>query len=160
MGERINSAAKGRAAERDVVTYLKAQGWPDARRSVATGFSNGVTESQDVGDILGVPGFCLQVKNMARRLEGKLLLDVWQETQRQAAELTRLSGVYATPVIVEKRAGQAFVSRWWLHMASRSYVRMLTGRWQLVTALHLVRVEVGDVIGDLRAWSGEIERDE
>lgn len=156
MGTRINGAVKGKTAERDVANYLKAHGIETARRSVSTG----TIHTPDRGDIDGVPGFAIQVKNMARRLEGKLLADVWQDVTRQAvamAEQTRT--VSACPVIIEKRASTADVGCWWLHMSGPVYTRMMTGRWWWFGPRHhLVRVEVGDVIGDWVAWVREIER--
>ena len=154
---RINSRAKGLQAERDLANYLKANGLTEARRSVATGHA----ALADSGDIAGVPGFAIQSKNLARRLEGKLLTDTWHATVRQAAELSRQQhGDDVRPIIIEKRAGTKDVGRWWLHTDSGIYIRMITGRWQWTgsSSSHLVRVEVGDVIGDWVAWVREIER--
>lgn len=158
MGARINGRTKGLTAERAVARYFVEHGRPDAKRSVAAGWSNGTTESGDVGDIIGVPGFAIQVKNLARRLEGKLLVDTWREATRQAFNLGKLTGRYENALIVEKRAGSADPGRWWLHTSSGIYTHMLIGRPTLVLNFHLVRVELGDVIGDLVAWSKEIER--
>lgn len=158
MTARINSRAKGLTAERAVARYFVEHGRPDAKRSVATGWSNGTTESSDVGDIIGVPGFAVQVKSLARRLEGKLLADTWREATAQAGALSTLTRIVCTPLIIEKRSGSADVGRWWLHTSSGIYARILLGRPALVLNLHLVRVELGDVIGDLVAWSKEIER--
>lgn len=154
----VNGRTKGLTAERAVANYLKAQGWPDAKRSVATGWSNGSTESGDIGDILGVPGFAVQVKNLKGGLTGKALDDVYQEALAQAVSLARITGRDSAAIIIEKRAGTADVGRWWAHLSNRVYLRALTGRWQFTTRHHLVRVQLGDVIGDLRLWSAEVER--
>lgn len=153
----VNGRTKGLTAERAVANYFKAQGWPDAKRSVATGWSNSSTESGDVGDILGVPGFAVQVKNLKSGLTGKALDDVYQEALAQAVSLTRLTGRDSAAIIIEKRAGTADVGRWWAHLSNRTYLRMLTGRWQFTAGHHLVRVQLCDVIGDLRLWSAEVE---
>lgn len=150
----VNGRTKGLTAERDLANYLKAQGWPEARRSVVTG----TFARQDSGDIEGLPGLCVQVKNLATGLSGKLLHATWHQTQAQAEELTRQRGHWCAPLIVEKRAGSADPGRWWCHLSSRFYVRVITGRWMLVTNLHLVRVELGDIVTDLRLWSTEIEQ--
>lgn len=152
----VNSRNKGLTAERAVANYLKDNGFPDARRSVATGWSTANSQLPDRGDIDGVRGLAIQVKNLARRLEGKLLIDTWRATVAQAAEMTRQTGAAHRPIIIEKRAGSADVGRWWLHTDTGILVRMLTGRWQWVGPnFCLVRVEVGDVINDLRIWSNE-----
>lgn len=146
----VNSRTKGIKGELDVVKYLRSfPEWPTARRSVAAGWSNGTTEHQDEGDLVGTPGLCFQVKNLARPLTGKLLTETWRETVAQAMSGNR------HPIIIEKRAGCADVGRWWTHLSSRFYVELLTGSRQLVLTDHLVRVELGDIIGDLRMWSRE-----
>jgi hypothetical protein len=157
LKRRINGRTKGLQAERDVANYLKAHGLTEARRSVVTGHAT----LADAGDIAGVPGFAIQVKNLARRLEGKLLADTWAETCTQATELgiQQRSGTVMRPVIIEKRVGSADVGRWWLHTDVGILVRMTTGVWRWSpSAAALVRIEVGDVIGDWVAWIREIER--
>jgi hypothetical protein len=149
----VNSRDKGAKGERDAAGYFRAFGppWQDARRLVAAGWSNGSTSSPDRGDLTGLPGLCVQVKNMARRLEGKLLADVWAQTCAQA----RAAGDNPMPLILEKRTGCADVCRWWLWLNTDSYVRLVTGRWGWVAHPHLVRVELGDLVDDLRLYSLE-----
>ena len=50
---------KGNAAERAVVDYLRRHGYPQARRTQAG-------TRGDIGDIDGVPGVAIEVKNHAR----------------------------------------------------------------------------------------------
>ena len=143
-----NSRAIGVQGERDVAKYFRQfPEWPKARRLVAAGWRNGSTEHQDEGDLAGVDPFCLQVKRLSRPLTGKLLTDVWDATCTQAMAGNR------HPIIIERRAGHAEVGRWWAHLSSRLYVTVLTGREQLVLSEHLVRVELGDLIHDLRQWA-------
>lgn len=54
---------KGAQFETDVAAYLKHNGFPDAERRVMGG-------SLDRGDIAGVPGWCLELKNLASVAEG------------------------------------------------------------------------------------------
>lgn len=144
----VNSRAKGIKGERDVALYFRQfPEWPKARRLVAAGWRNGSTEHQDEGDLAGVEPFCIQAKNLARPLTGQLLINTWRETCAQAVAGNR------HPIIIEKRAGSADVGRWWAHLSSRFYVALLLGREHLVFSDHLVRVELGDVIGDLRQWA-------
>jgi len=49
--------AKGSQFEREVVGYLKANGFPYAERHYGAG------RPEDVGDIDGIPGWTLEVKN-------------------------------------------------------------------------------------------------
>lgn len=141
----VNSRAKGLTAERTAANYFRRfPEWPNARRSVAAGWSTTTTEHQDEGDLIGVNPLCVQVKNLARPLAGKLLADVWLETCAQALTDNR------EPVILEKRSGHADPASWWLHLAGRFYVELVTGRRQFMTSNHLVRVELGHVVDDLR----------
>lgn len=48
---------KGSRCEREVVEYLRGNGFPDAARAYGAG------RADDHGDILGVPDFTLQVRN-------------------------------------------------------------------------------------------------
>lgn len=50
---------KGAQAERDLVSWLRGHGWPHARRYLAG-------DGRQPGDIDGVPGACLEVKNAER----------------------------------------------------------------------------------------------
>lgn len=150
----VNSRTKGiQQGEQPAARYFKSQGppWQDARRSVAAGWSNATTEFQDTGDLTGLPGLCVQVKALKKPLVGKELADVFAETERQAAA----SGPGVVPLILEKRAGTTDVGRWWLWLTSDVYVRLVTDRWVWLPEPHLVRVELGAVIGDLRSFSIE-----
>lgn len=150
---KINSRRKGINAEQVVARYLVARGLPDARRSVATGWRNDSTEHADRGDIDGVAGFTIQVKNTAKPLTGQRLADVWRETLSQA--LPSLS----VPLLLEKRAGSADVGRWWLYLDSPTYVRLVTGEWRWTKDMHLVRVELRDVVDDIVLMSRELSSD-
>lgn len=143
-----SSRAIGVKGERDVAVYFRQfPEWPNARRRVAAGWRNAHTQHQDQGDLADVEPFCVQVKRLSRPLVGKLLTDTWHETCAQAVAGNR------HPIIVERRVGHADVGRWWTHLSSRFYVMLLTGREQLVLSEHLVRVELGDLIHDLRQWA-------
>jgi hypothetical protein len=143
----VNSRAKGIRAEQAVARYFQAAGCIEARRLVAAGWRNGATSAPDLGDV-AVDGLAVQVKNLAKPLVGKALSDVWADTMAQAAA----GRDDRRPILIEKRTGTADVGRWWLWLASEFYLELLTGRTQLVLHDHLVRVELGSVIGDIRIW--------
>lgn len=146
----VDSRAKGATAEQHLAAYLRGHGdpWADARRSVAAGWSNGSTSSPDRGDLTGVPGLCVQVKNTKRAMVDKFLADTWREVRAQAEAAGNL-----VPLLVEKRAGAADPGRWWLWMSASDYIAVVVGRRCFVAAPHLVRVELGDVIDDLKIFS-------
>ena len=54
------AARKGAQFERDVVTYLRDNGFPHVERAYGAG------RPDDVGDLDGVPGWCFELKNHQR----------------------------------------------------------------------------------------------
>jgi Holliday junction resolvase len=95
---------KGNAAERAVVDYLKKHGYPQARRTQAG-------TRGDIGDIDGVPGFAIEVKNHAR-------LDLAGWVAQMLAEIDE-KGVENGVVIAKKRGTSN------------------PGDWYAITPLHL-----------------------
>lgn len=88
------SRTKGARAERDVVRYLRANGYPDTRRYLAG-------DGRQPGDIDWHPLICLEVKDRAR--------SAWPTWCRQAAAEARPGMV---PVVVRKTAGTADPGQW------------------------------------------------
>jgi hypothetical protein len=89
---------KGSAFERDVVRYLQDHGFPDAERAYGAG------RPEDIGDVVGVPGITVEVKNHAR-----LELASWVDE----ADRERVNARQPFAVVVAKRRGKS---------AERSYV--------------------------------------
>lgn len=87
------SRNKGAQAERDVVAWLRRNGYPDARRYLAG-------DGRQPGDIDGVPALSLEVKN-----QRVLALPAWL---RQAEDEARGN----LPVVVHKPIGVTDVGRW------------------------------------------------
>lgn len=82
---------KGAKFEADVVAWLREHGWPYAERRVQGG-------SRDRGDIAGMPGVVLELKN-CNRVE----LATWVDEARQEAANAGVD-VWA---VVAKRKGKA-----------------------------------------------------
>lgn len=83
---------KGAAFERDVVDYLRANGFPDAARAYGAG------RPDDRGDIAGVPGTTVQVRN-TNRIE---LADAVDTANRQ-----RMANRSPYHVAIIKRKGRS-----------------------------------------------------
>lgn len=79
---------KGTAFETAVVEFLKAHGFPYAERRAQRG-------TKDAGDVAGVPGFCLELKN-----HNRLELAVWSD---EAARESRAAGVWRWAVVAKRR---------------------------------------------------------
>lgn len=75
----INSRTKGASAERDVAQILRNELGIETKRNLEQWRSGG-------SDILGVPGFAIEVKRAAK----PLLNQWWAQTVRQAEELKEL----------------------------------------------------------------------
>ena len=86
---------KGSAFERDVVGYLREHGFPEAERAYGAG------RPEDVGDIDGIPGVTVEVKNHAR-----LALAQWIDE----AERERVNARQPYGVVVVKRRGKSAAS--------------------------------------------------
>ena len=100
--------AKGSGAERDVVKYLK-QWFPYVDRRLA-----GAT--LDKGDISGIPGVTIEIKNHA-----KMNLAGWTEEL-----LTEMANDKAwTGVIIHKRIGKGDVGEWYATMPAKIWIELI-----------------------------------
>jgi hypothetical protein len=124
------SKAKGSAAEKLVAEWYAANGWPHAERRVTEG-------RNDRGDVSGVPGVVIEVKDAAT-----LRLYEWiDETERE-----RVADGAEFGVLVVKRYGSLDVSRWYAIMTVESHAEMLKEIFDLRARLDAAR----DVIEALR----------
>ena len=91
-------ARKGATFERDVVEFFRANGHPYVERAYGAG------RPDDVGDLDGVPGWALELKN-----HQKLALSGWLEE----AEVERVNARARFAAVIAKRrgknAGQSYV---------------------------------------------------
>lgn len=141
----INSQQKGKRAERDVVNWLKAHGWPQARRVVRTGD----LYAPDEGDIRGLGPIVLEVKHHAGGLtEGQVskFLTKLHEQQCQDGELG---------ILVERREGVRDAGSWWAWTDASVFVTMVlqVKRYMLVH-VGAVRLRLDDVMGVAADWVG------
>lgn len=102
---------RGKRAERDLVRWLRNNGWPHAERTVATGHKTPGRERPDTGDITGTPGICWQVTDRADLEEPAQL-----GRRLAATEQQRAAAGAAVGVLVGKRRGCGDPGRWhaWL----------------------------------------------
>ena len=107
----MSSAAKrkGSQAERDVVAYLKANGFPYADRRLA-----GAT--LDKGDISGVLGVTIEIKNHARLDLAGWLAELEVEMKNDGAW---------TGVVIHKRKGKGDVGEWYASLPVKVWLALL-----------------------------------
>lgn len=88
------SRRRGANAERAVVNWLRAHGYPDARRYLAG-------DGRQPGDIDAIPGVCIEVKDRAQ--------SAWPSWERQAkAE----AGSNRIAAVVRRLRGNPDVGQW------------------------------------------------
>ena len=100
------SRAIGTDAERAVVRYLQATGWPAAERRALRG-------RQDAGDITGTPGICWEVKARKRPISDTDVAAWLAETETEAAAADAEIGVL---VVRRPGVGEGNAGRWWAYM--------------------------------------------
>ncbi len=142
----------GKDRERRVAAWFRDH-WPDAERSVRTGYSAGDRVSPDQGDLIGLP-FLVQVKGHARGSKqftpSKEVHDILVATLDQARAARLPFGC-----VIEQRLGVADVGGWYVWMAADQLLWLT--RHQFSTdydALHpgpLVRLSVNSIIGWLHS---------
>lgn len=103
------SKAKGTAAETAVVRFLRAIGFAQAERRTLNG-------TQDRGDIAGLPGIVIEVKNCSRQE-----LAAWVEE----AERERANDGASLGVVWHKRRGKADPRDWFVTMSGLQFGYLL-----------------------------------
>ena len=101
--------AKGSGAERDVVKYLKEEGFIYADRRLA-----GAT--LDKGDVSGIPGVTIEIKNHAK-------MDLAGWTEELLVEMANDKAW--TGVVWHKRRGRGKPADWYCTMPGYVYVALL-----------------------------------
>lgn len=106
--------AKGSSFEREIVTYLRENGFPFAERGVA-----GATD--DIGDIIGTPGLVWECKNQkAMSLAGwvdELLVEIGNQLTRYKNGGPRILGA-----VIHKRRGKSSAGEYYATMPLHLYV--------------------------------------
>ena len=113
---------KGTAAETAVVRHLRNHGFTQAERAPLWG-------AHDRGDIYGIPGWVLQVKNQQR-------LDIpgwWRDTLTQAENADRAHPEVVNgygphhPLLIAKRKGHPNPCAWYAITDLSTFTRLLRG---------------------------------
>jgi hypothetical protein len=104
------SKARGTAAETAVVRFLRGSGYPGAERRALAG-------TQDRGDIAGIPGLVIEVKNERR-----------MELARYVNEALAEAGLEDLGVVWHKRRGRGSPGDWYVTMNGWTFAEFL-GRW-------------------------------
>jgi hypothetical protein len=127
---------RGLDCERALARYLQTQGWPSARRAVVTGDG----QRPDPGDLAGLPGIIVSVKDTEVERVDKWMIDLDAMATDDPAALRLL--------VVKRRRYRP--AGWWVHMrlADLLALRDAPNRPEDGT---VVRLELGDLLPLLRA---------
>lgn len=148
---------KGLQFERDLAQYFRAHGISTAERQVVGGWRSGAREHRDQGDLRGIPGFCVQAKNLIRTyphgISGKYLRDTLVEVAEQCAEASQV-----IPLLIEKRYWEHGDIGWsHVHLPARMHMALLLCRdpkGQLLAGFeHPVRVALTHIIEPIARYS-------
>jgi hypothetical protein len=107
----------GTDAERAVVRFLQANGFPQAERRALRGIS-------DAGDIAGTPGLAWEVKggDAARNASDRDIAAWLEETERERVNANAHVGFL---VVQRRRVGPANAGRWWAWVRSRALAELV-----------------------------------
>lgn len=97
---------KGAEAEREFVSWLRRNGFPDARRYLSG-------DGMQPGDVDGVPGVCIEVKN-----HRELRIPQWLEQVESEARS-------AVPVLAVRRPGLTDPGDWWAVLRWRYFLEVV-----------------------------------
>jgi hypothetical protein len=103
------SKRKGTAAESAVVQYLQAMGFTQAERRTLNG-------AKDRGDIAGLPGIVIEVKNCARQELASWVGEAETERENDGASLG---------AVWHKRRGKGYPAEWFVTMTGEQFVLLL-----------------------------------
>ena len=103
------SKRKGTAAESAVVQYLQAMGFTHAERRTLNG-------AKDRGDIAGLPGVVVEVKNCARQELAAWVAEAERERDNDSASLG---------AVWHKRRGKGHPADWFVTMSGEQFVFLL-----------------------------------
>lgn len=103
------SKAKGTSAETSVVRFLQAIGFIHAERRTLNGI-------HDRGDITGIPGVVIEVKNCARQELAAWVAEAERERDNDRATLG---------VVWHKRRGKTDPAHWFVTMSGAQFAALL-----------------------------------
>jgi hypothetical protein len=109
--------AKGSSFEREIVQYLRANGFPYAERGVA-----GATE--DIGDIIGTPGIVWECKNQKEMRLAAWVDELNTEISNQVQRYKN-AGPFVTGAVIHKRRGISDAARYYATLPLHLYVHLL-----------------------------------
>lgn len=108
VGAVSKSRAKGTAAESAVVAYLQANGFSYAERRALAGIN-------DKGDISGVPGWVIEVKNCSQASVGAWLIEASIEATNASVDCY---------CVWHKRAGKGSPGDWYVTVPAEVFVTL------------------------------------
>lgn len=130
---------RGKTTEQAVVRWLRENGFPNAERTVRTGYRTKSRVSRDLGDVDGTPGLVWQIKSRETDNVGAWMDETLQQRQAASADVG---------VLIVRRAGKADPGRWWAWVPLLFLHGTVGDRRTWMTP---VRLELADLVTLLRS---------
>lgn len=111
---------RGAVAERQLVGWLRDNGFPGAERAVRTAYRTAGRALADPGDVTGTPGLVWQVKYTLDFEEPAVLVRNLAETEQQRATVDADFGI-----LVQRRVGAKDPGRWWVWLKIADLYRII-----------------------------------
>jgi hypothetical protein len=152
----VNRAVeKGKAAENDVVKWLRSAGVPSVVRNGHQTARAG--RVGDRGDI-SMPGVVIQVKDWTgpRGSTRRPLSDLQVAQFLEAAQRQATTARAAVGLLVEKRRGQPDAGGWWCWLPCRTAIALLGARHDLrdpALPTYPIRLRLADITPALAAFA-------
>jgi len=118
MSKQQYSKAKGRDAEKQVVQYLRANGYPNAERRRLMG-------AKDCGDVAGITGLVIEVKSEKKINLAGYMDELEVEVTNEEARDPRLAMLGVRGLVVIKRRGVTDPAKWYAVMPLHQAVHLL-----------------------------------
>jgi hypothetical protein len=140
--------------ERRVAGYFRQRGYSGAERAVRTGWRTPLRAVADPGDVMGVPGWCVQVKSLRPDPDMERAVPRWlAETEEQRRTAGAVVGV-----LVVRRWGIPDAGRWWAFLDAATLFALESG--QLGNPAYLgagdpllpVRLELRHLVDLMERW--------
>lgn len=133
---------KGINTEQAVARYLRAVGFPQARRAEHNGWRTTEHTAPDPLDIVGIPGVVISVKNDAKMTIRPWLDKAEQVKNREGADLA---------LLIVRQRGKAEPARWLVLLTLASLSRLVAGTRPATGPVVPVSLELGELVPLLHA---------
>jgi hypothetical protein len=137
--------ARGKETERMAARWLRANGFPDCKRTVRTGYRATTHSLADQADLDLCPGLIAQVKSLRPANRAERAVPGWMGE----VEMQRAACCADVALLIVRREGTANVGEWWAWLWLDDAAAMHTGLYTSMRQIP-VRLLLSDAVTLLR----------